>query len=512
MRGHGATSNRQMVEELEHSGTLTTPECIAAFHAIDRQHFWVPDNGNVPYVDLPLRHGLLHQSAPHIYARALESLMPLKPGMSFLNVGSGTGYFSSLVSELVGESGIIDGLDIWPETVAHAEECCQKINKGHLNFKVGNVYQLDVDQGMRYDRIYLGACANSRSKYLYRLLEVGGVLVGPFQAGHMQQLRRVVRRTEAHFAVEILNSVQFSTLVEPAPIELTGPTGEMAEYNPRSVGLRGVPFTFALRECPWCPDRNMAYPPSFRRVADIVLNGLPRDEEATCLPPEIWDNILPWCSRMWFEVSPAPPPAAPSAMRCALKVVRQAAKRVFLRGLGREIECRSNGAESDSSDGGSTRAGSRAMSRTSSDATDVSSVSDLGSTPGDGTLYEALGNSRMHAIGSQSDPDDLPSSFDDARPGMLVALLEANMRTRTPERPTRTHHPQGWEEEHRRVRRWYAVPAHAVCRCIRLCCSTVARMGMHRCYTPALRLGGAVRRKAARVMGFMCSPFRVNAV
>ena len=52
-----------------------------------------------------------------------------------------------------------------------------------------------------YDRIYIGACANSRSKYLYRrlssvftlvcpslnlkhgrLLEVGGVLIGPFQA------------------------------------------------------------------------------------------------------------------------------------------------------------------------------------------------------------------------------------------------------------------------------------------------------------------------------------------
>mmetsp|Transcript_149802 Transcript_149802/g.272728 ORF Transcript_149802/g.272728 Transcript_149802/m.272728 type:complete len:511 (-) Transcript_149802:169-1701(-) len=507
MRGHGVTSNRAMVEELEQSGTLTTPDCIRAFHAIDRRHFWVPESGTVPYVDLPLRHGLLHQSAPHIYARALESLMPLKPGMSFLNVGSGTGYFSSLVSELIGDSGIIDGLDIWPETVAHAQECCQNINKGHLHFAVGNVYQLDVDQGMRYDRIYLGACANSRSKYLYRLLEVGGVLVGPFQAGHMQQLRRVVRKTEAHFVVEILNSVQFSTLVEPTPVDPQSPRSESADSNSRSIGLRGVPFTFALRECPWSLERNMAYPASFRQVADVVLNGLPRDPEVMCLPPEIWVNVLPWCSRMWFDVSPPPAPI-PSAMRNALKSVGQAAKKAILRGLGRDNDNRSNGAESDSSDGGSTRVSGR-LSRTSSDATDASSSSDFTSVPQDGTLYEALGNSRMHAIGSQSDPDDLPSSFEDMRPGMLVALLEANMRTRAQERPHRNRRT-GWDEDAGRVRAWYAVPAHAVCRCIRLCCSVAPRVGMQRCYTPALRLGASAKRKAARFVGWICSPFRAN--
>merc|ERR1719478_35826 len=208
-----------MVQELEDSGTLTTPACVAAFQAVDRQHFWVPGGAELAYADMPLRHGRLHQSAPHIYARALESLMPLKPGMSFLNVGSGTGYFSSIISELCGADAISDGIDIWPETIAHARECCQRLDKEHITFTEGNVYQLDVEQGMRYDRIYLGACANAKSKYLYRLLEVGGILVGPFQAGHMQQLRRVVRRTEAHFGVEVLNSVQFTMLVEPpAPI------------------------------------------------------------------------------------------------------------------------------------------------------------------------------------------------------------------------------------------------------------------------------------------------------
>lgn len=81
--------------------------------------------------------------------------MPLKPGMSFLNIGSGTGYFSCLVAEVVGECGVNDGLELWPENVVHAQERCASLGKYHIEFNVGNVYQLDVNLGMRYDRIYV---------------------------------------------------------------------------------------------------------------------------------------------------------------------------------------------------------------------------------------------------------------------------------------------------------------------------------------------------------------------
>jgi len=425
VRGHVAASNEAMVQELQDSGTLETPECIAAFRAVDRQHFWVPGGSELAYADRPLRHGRLHQSAPHIYARALESLMPLKPGMSFLNVGAGTGYFSSIVSHLCGTDAISDGIDIWQETVDHARDCCKSLGREHITFTQGNVYQLDVEQGMRYDRIYLGACANAKSKYLYRLLEVGGILVGPFQAGHMQQLRRVVRRTEAHFAVQVLNSVQVTTLVEPKVAQADRRVSHMAAVcDARTLGLKGVPFTFALRERPWAPQRNLAYPASFRQAARLVLTGQPRDPFAATLPPEIWaDHILPWCSRMWFEVAPRQEIIPASRMQIALSLVGEAAKRAFFRKrLG------SDASETDS-DGGSTRASSLASptrSRASSEMSVGSPASDGGGSPDRVALYEALGDSNvMHQIGSRSDPDDIPYQ---ERPSLLSALLENNLR------------------------------------------------------------------------------------
>lgn len=320
MNGDEAASNQAMVENLQRNGALRSQRCIAAFEGVDRGHFWV--EGASAYADMPLRHGRLHQSAPHIYARALEALMPLQPGMSFLNVGSGTGYFSSVVAELIGDSSINDGIDIWPDTLAHAVERCRQLGKNSIHFTLGNVYQLDLDAGMRYDRIYFGACANSDAKYLYGLLEIGGILVGPFQVGHGQQLCRVVRETEKIFKVEHLNSVHFATLVEPAPS--TAPLQKVDV--PQPVGLPGVPFTFALRQQPWSAERNWAYPEAFKRVAAVVLLGQHADPALPCLPPEIWaKHVLPWCSRSWFD----PPVIKPSRTASALAVAGSAVKKVF---------------------------------------------------------------------------------------------------------------------------------------------------------------------------------------
>lgn len=351
-------SNESMVKNLVNIGTLSQPECIDAFKAVDRRHFWPAGSGDLAYADMPLRSGCLHISAPHIYAKALESLMPLSKGMSFLNIGSGTGYFNSVVSELIGNDATNNGVEIWEETTAHARSRCAELGKDNLEFTTGNVYELDVTMTSRYDRIYLGACANSRSKYLYRLLEVGGILVGPFQVGnHSQQLRRVVRASETQFNVECLGSVQFASLVEPnvptplppsptmeAPTPVfapqprslgvfTPPPPPRGAATPRSpvfvapsaregvpaqgsgtttpgatddsgqaIGLAGIPFTFSLSEKPWTEERCWLYPAAYRNTVVMALLSRPCDSSAPCIPTEIWvKHIFPWCPKWWFD-------------------------------------------------------------------------------------------------------------------------------------------------------------------------------------------------------------------
>jgi len=422
-------SNAAMVDELVHSGSLRSQECIAAFQAVDRQHFWPAESGELAYADMPLRSGRLHLSAPHIYAKALESLMPLTPGMSFLNVGSGTGYFNSIISELIGELATNHGIDIWSDTVNHAMQRCRSLGKTNIEFTLGNAYQLNINQTMRYDRIYLGACANSRSKYLYRLLEVGGILIGPFQVGHTQQLRRVVRQTETLFNVEVLGSVQFASLVEPPPSSPRPPQPGLpepsrghsgattprftAEDNSQTVGLPGVPFTFSLCERPWTPERCWMYPASYRRTVAMGLLCRARDQSLPCLPTEIWvKHIFPWCPKWWFEASRVALPMATSHKK----------------GKGHDGEDaeQSDGAASTrASDAASTRASSSAIPSAQStpetgpsqppadievDEGAMEAAEEPSSDPplelGD-VCFEIFGNGQRHAIGAEDDPDDM---------------------------------------------------------------------------------------------------------
>lgn len=74
---------------------------------VDRGRFFLPGDIEMAYKDIAWRTELegpvkLHLSAPCIYANALEYL-ELKEGNSFLNIGSGTGFFNTIVGYLIGK-------------------------------------------------------------------------------------------------------------------------------------------------------------------------------------------------------------------------------------------------------------------------------------------------------------------------------------------------------------------------------------------------------------------------
>ena len=64
------------------------------------------------YEDKAWRCGTFHLSAPCIYTKALEALK-IEPKLSFLNIGSGIGYLSTMVGMLLGPRGINRGVEIY---------------------------------------------------------------------------------------------------------------------------------------------------------------------------------------------------------------------------------------------------------------------------------------------------------------------------------------------------------------------------------------------------------------
>jgi protein-L-isoaspartate O-methyltransferase len=96
-----------------------SPLIEAVFRAVDRAFYFTKPFKHNAYKDLAWKDGTLHISAPCIYSEVMENL-ELKPGMSFLNLGSGTGYLSTMVGLVLGRYGTNHGIELYPNVVDYA--------------------------------------------------------------------------------------------------------------------------------------------------------------------------------------------------------------------------------------------------------------------------------------------------------------------------------------------------------------------------------------------------------
>ena len=92
----------QLTLYLQKIGALKTKNIISAFKAIDRADLVPPEYKNLAYADevLPTHHGQTI-SQPTVVAFMLE-LLASKLGERILDVGSGSGWTTALLSKLVG--------------------------------------------------------------------------------------------------------------------------------------------------------------------------------------------------------------------------------------------------------------------------------------------------------------------------------------------------------------------------------------------------------------------------
>ena len=186
---HGVDNN-DLVTKLCLTDSIKSPKVEFAFRAIDRGLYFPEERRNLAYRDLAFKSGTLHLSAPCIYCEVVEGL-ELKEGLSFLNIGSGTGYLSTLAGLLLGPHGTNHGVEICEDLVNFAQVKLQGFLDGTMpnilgvefcepEFVVGDGLYIDPCY-RRYDRVYCGAAVDVKyESYMRSLLKVGGILVMPF--------------------------------------------------------------------------------------------------------------------------------------------------------------------------------------------------------------------------------------------------------------------------------------------------------------------------------------------
>jgi protein-L-isoaspartate(D-aspartate) O-methyltransferase len=146
--------------------------------AINRADFLLPSERGYASLDMPLTIGYGQtNSQPSTVRRMLEWLDP-QPGDKVLDVGSGSGWTTALLSRLVGRKGHVCAVERISELVKMGRRNCRKYNFKNVSFhRAGAVFGLPAHAP--YDRILVSAAARSLPLELIDQLTSIGTIVIP---------------------------------------------------------------------------------------------------------------------------------------------------------------------------------------------------------------------------------------------------------------------------------------------------------------------------------------------
>lgn len=171
-------SPSSLIDYLKNNGVLRTTAIIQAFTKIDRKDFVPEKLKSFAYDNNPLPIGEEQTiSQPYTVAFILELLSPHK-GDKVLDVGSGSGYTTALLAEIVGTSGRVIGIEIIPKLVTFGKK-----NLSKYNFPQAKIRQaIDIvgaPDESPFDKILVSASAKEIPKSLIEQLKKGGHMVIP---------------------------------------------------------------------------------------------------------------------------------------------------------------------------------------------------------------------------------------------------------------------------------------------------------------------------------------------
>jgi len=170
-----------LIGDLVKRGYLKSDVVIKAFLEIDRTEFVPEDLKDEAYSNIPLPLGYNQTiSQPLTVAFMLELLDP-DLGQNILDIGSGSGWTTALLSYAVGSRGKVTALETIPELCELGKRNTAKFN--FIKKGVAEFYNIDGNLGYSknapYDRILVSAMAEKVPKALKEQLKIGGVLVIP---------------------------------------------------------------------------------------------------------------------------------------------------------------------------------------------------------------------------------------------------------------------------------------------------------------------------------------------
>ncbi len=153
---------------------------IEAFQKIDRTNFVLPEYKNSADLDIPLPIGFGQTISQPTTVRMMLEWLDTKPGEKVLDIGSGSGWTTALLSQIVGPKGKVYAVELVPELKKFGQENCQRIGVNNAEFFIAGG-KIGLEKFAPYDRILVSASADRFPKEILDQLKVGGKLIIPIE-------------------------------------------------------------------------------------------------------------------------------------------------------------------------------------------------------------------------------------------------------------------------------------------------------------------------------------------
>ena len=150
-------------------------------------------------IDVPLPIGFGQTISQPTTVQLMLSWLAAQPRQIVLDIGSGSGWTTALLSQIVGPKGSVFAVEIIPELVESGRDNCDRAGIQNAKFfQAGKEYGLS--KYSPYDRILVSASAQELPKELINQLKVGGKLVIPVQNDILEIIKtsEYVYETKTH--------------------------------------------------------------------------------------------------------------------------------------------------------------------------------------------------------------------------------------------------------------------------------------------------------------------------
>ncbi len=202
----------RLVNDLIKEGYLKTDLIIDAFSEMNRIEFVPPHLESQAEANIPLPIGYGQTiSQPLTVAIMLELLDPRR-GQNILDIGSGSGWTTALLSYIVGEKGKVTAIERIAELCEFGRKNVDKF--GFVKKGIAELHCADGNKGFPkyapYDRILVSAAAQDVPRPLKDQLKIGGKIVIPVH----NDIWYLEKKSEKDFYKEEFPGFSFVPLIE----------------------------------------------------------------------------------------------------------------------------------------------------------------------------------------------------------------------------------------------------------------------------------------------------------